>query len=342
MSGPLVSVALPTYNGERFLAEQLDSIYEQDWPNLEVVVSDDASSDGTAEILQRYAKRSGLRFSVNRRQLGLVRNFERAISSCRGELIALSDQDDLWKPNKLRRLVSSLEDYGLVYCSPQECLTEAGRIVVEPAFQPVVDFARRRGTGRVTRLLLAENWVVSHTVLFRREVAEKALPIPDHQTFHDAWLALVASTLGDGIRFLDERLQTYRRHPSSFTYVGSRPEAAGRTNVPRWKRFGATWRTKCKAEIARIGDALALPSLTSSDRAFGEMLVRFYESGLSKRLDWRAALIGARIGPCFATSHRPHQRSKLAVKGLIGGVLAGSSGRESATEGLAESPDDGN
>lgn len=332
MSRPLVSVALPTYNGERFLAEQLDSIYEQSWPNLEVVVSDDASTDGTVEILRRYAERSGLRFVVNQQRLGLVRNFERAISLCRGELIALSDQDDLWKPEKLQHLVSSLGNYGLVYCSPQECLTESGRIVVEPAFEPIIDFARRRGSGRVTRLLLAENWVVSHTVLFRREVAEKALPIPRHQAFHDAWLALVASTLGDGIRFLDESLQTYRRHPESFTYVGAHPGAGRRSGPQRWTRFGTTWRAKCEAEIARLGDALAELTLTSGDRAFGEQLVRFYQSGLSGRLDWRAAVIGARIAPCFATNHRRRQRAKLALKGLVGGVLARGSNSSPAAE----------
>ena len=70
---PLVSVAMATYNGERWLPEQLDSIYAQTWPELEVVVTDDASTDGTAEILERYARERGLRYEVNPERLGLVK-----------------------------------------------------------------------------------------------------------------------------------------------------------------------------------------------------------------------------------------------------------------------------
>ena len=82
-------------------------------------------------------------------------------------------------------------------------------------------FARAHGSGHPTRHLLAENWVVSHSVLFRRELIAHALPIPPHQPYHDGWLALVASKLG-GLAFVDERLQVYRRHEGSLTWA--RPE----------------------------------------------------------------------------------------------------------------------
>ncbi len=129
MTPPLVSVAIATWNGAKYLREQLETIYGQTGgiPEIEVVASDDASTDGTVAILAEYALSRGLRYVVNPSRLGLVRNFERAISLCTGELIALADQDDLWKPHKLATLVENLGDFTLIYCNSQEVLCPDGR-----------------------------------------------------------------------------------------------------------------------------------------------------------------------------------------------------------------------
>src|ERR1700741_3685870 len=108
---PLVSVALCTYNGEKFLEKQLDSIFLQDYSNLEIVVVDDCSKDNTWDILQRYAHNNErLRLYRNRRNLGYSRNFEKAIKLCRGDLIALADQDDIWEKEKIRILANSMDE----------------------------------------------------------------------------------------------------------------------------------------------------------------------------------------------------------------------------------------
>ncbi|HYG61335.1 MAG TPA: glycosyltransferase family 2 protein [Thermoanaerobaculia bacterium] len=313
MTARLVSVALATWNGARYLRQQLDSVYAQTWPNLEVVVTDDASTDGTAEILQEYAERRGLRFEVNPERHGLIRNFERAISLCRGDCIALCDQDDLWKPEKIERLMAGLGDATLVYCNTEEQMTPEGEVRPEPSFAPIQSFARAYGSGRPTRHLLAENWVVSHGVLFRRELVAHALPIPPHQPYHDGWLALVASTLG-GIRYLDERLQVYRQHPESLTWIP--PERRGR----RSGRFRATWRERCRKETERLQDASTLPTLTASDRAFLAELLTYHRSGLSRGLHWRSAVSGWRIAPYLATLHEKPGRWKLPVRALLGGL----------------------
>ena len=93
---PLISIAIATYNGEKYLEEQLDSIYAQTYKNIEVIVTDDCSSDKTVEILKKYYKSHGLKYVINETNLGFVKNFEKAISLCRGDYIALSDQDDIW------------------------------------------------------------------------------------------------------------------------------------------------------------------------------------------------------------------------------------------------------
>lgn len=323
MSGPLVSVAMATFNGARFLREQLDTIFAQSWPNLEVTVSDDRSDDETVSILEEYRERHGLLFSVAPERLGLVRNFERAIGLCRGDLIALADQDDLWKPHKLEELVKGLEpDFSLCYCDSREYLTEDGSIVAEEEYESIREWARTHGTGRVTKRLLAENWVVSHGMLFRREVARHALPIPPNQPFHDAWLALVASRLGGGIRHVDESLQIYRLHRWSYTYRGDEHRPPTPLRRLLGGELGRSWRARCRAEIARLGDARGLELLTPDEGRFLEHLLRYYCSGLSGSPDLRAAAIGLRIAPYISTNHGRGGRTRMALKGLLGGTLA--------------------
>lgn len=318
---PLVSIAMATWNGARFLGEQLDSIYAQAWPNLEVVATDDASTDGTAEILAEYTRSRGLRYEVNPERLGLVKNFERAIALCRGEYVALSDQDDVWKPHKIETLVESLGGATLAYCNVQEYIDHAGRPGFAAELEPIVRFARTHGSGHPTRYLLAENWVVSHSVLFRRELMVHALPIPPHQRFHDGWLALVASKLG-GIVYVDEPLQAYRRHEGSLTFA--RPEERTRQeSLPRALasgRFHASWRRRCEIETARLGDALGLPLLDASDRAFVGELMTYYRSGFSRGLHWRSFRSGVRVAPYVSTFHGSRGRWKLPLRALLGGM----------------------
>jgi len=322
VSQPLVSIAMATWNGARFLRQQLDTIYAQTWRNLEVVVSDDASTDGTAAILAEYAASRGLRFAVNPERLGLVQNFARAIALCHGELIALSDQDDLWKPHKVETLAANLGGFTLIYSSPVETLTAEGRLILDDVTGQVLDFARRRGTGSPTRCLLAENWVVSHTLLFRRELVRDALPIPPHQPFHDGWLALVASTLG-GIRYLDENLQTYRQHPASLTFLPpTERRGPGRALAALADgSFRDAWRRHCEFHLARLQDAAALPRLDGGDRAFLAELLAYYGSGLRAGRRWQGFRSGLRIAPQVATlNRRPGRRWRFALRALLGGV----------------------
>ncbi|HXO22251.1 MAG TPA: glycosyltransferase [Thermoanaerobaculia bacterium] len=318
MTSPLVSVAIATYNGAQYLREQLNTIYAQTWQNLEVVVSDDASTDGTSTILLEYAASRGLRHSVNPRRLGLVQNFARAISLCHGEFIALADQDDLWKPQKIEALVDNIGGFTLIYCNSQEVLTSEGFHEIDTTYQRIADFARAFGTGSPTRHLLAENWIVSHTLMFRRELLRHALPIPPHQPYHDGWLALVASKLG-GIKYLDERLQTYRRHPGSLTFVDAAERPHRRTPLAILDgTFGVAWRARCAAEMARLKDALELPLLDAEDRAFLNELLTYYGAGLRGGHGWLAFRAGWKIAPFVATLHGSWMRWKFPLRGFIG------------------------
>jgi glycosyltransferase involved in cell wall biosynthesis len=214
-SAPRVSIALCTWNGERYLAEQLDSLLAQDLGALELVACDDASSDATWDILQTYAPRFAQhRLVRNASNLGVHTNFQQALALCRGEWIAPCDQDDIWAPNKLSRLLGAAGDALLVYCDSQ---------LIDAAGRPLGE----RVSDRLPMLVGAHplafvfgNCVSGHASLLRRALLERALPMPAG-LYYDEWLAFVASSIAT-IAYVDEALVQFRQHDSNLTrFTGS-------------------------------------------------------------------------------------------------------------------------
>jgi glycosyltransferase involved in cell wall biosynthesis len=202
-----VSVAMATYNGERFLRKQLDSIYNQTYKNIEVVVGDDKSSDATVAILEEYKGRYGLRYFINEKRLGFIKNFEQVFTLCRGRFVALADQDDIWLPEKIDKLVNGIGEWSLIYSDAS--YIDENDTVFAPSikrFTEAIFF-----TGKPLRKLLFNNCVTGCTVLFKRELLDSALPIPQDERSHDWWLALVACK-SNGIFYIDEPLVLYRKH----------------------------------------------------------------------------------------------------------------------------------
>jgi len=116
----LVSIVMATYNGQDFLCQQIDSIIGQSYSNLEIIIQDDGSSDGTCNIVRRYAlKDSRIQFFKNKENLGIVQNFYDLIDKATGEYIAISDQDDIWKPNKIEFLINHIGIHSLIYSDSQ-------------------------------------------------------------------------------------------------------------------------------------------------------------------------------------------------------------------------------
>src|ERR1700712_2781618 len=114
---PLVSIVMATYNGERFLEAQMNSVLKQSYPSLEIIVVDDGSTDGTAAILQSYAKNYHyirLYFSEGK-NLGYIKNFERGCQLATGDYISFCDQDDIWHPDKTNILMNAIGNHPMVY-----------------------------------------------------------------------------------------------------------------------------------------------------------------------------------------------------------------------------------
>lgn len=225
-----VSVAMATYNGERFLEEQLDSIASQTHRPCELVVRDDASSDGTVALLRAFASRAPfpVRLIGGAERLGYVRNFEATIAACTGDLVALSDQDDVWLPHKLERLTAALDarpDALLAFSDAAligEGLEPLGQTMWEAVgLGPTVQ--RRIAAGGPRSPLLPGALVTGATVCFRASLVPLALPMA-LPYWHDAWLALVA-TLHGAVLPVPEALVLYRQHGGNA--LGA-PRKAGR------------------------------------------------------------------------------------------------------------------
>lgn len=222
-----LSVALCTYDGERFLGEQLGSIASQTRPPDELVACDDGSLDGTVAVLEEFA--AGAPFDVrverNDRRLGPARNFEKAALLCSGDIVAFSDQDDVWMPGKLAALAGVIEgDGGAAAVFTDAEVVGAGLEPMGLGMWESIGFdesARERfAGGGAVPVLLRTNVVTGATMAVRRSFLERALPLPEGW-MHDAWLALAAAWVG-GIRLVEGRLVAYRQHPAAQIGSGRR------------------------------------------------------------------------------------------------------------------------
>ena len=202
----LVSVAMATYNGSRFLRQQLDSILNQTYRGIEVVICDDRSQDNTVDILKEYSKANrNLHYYVNESRLGYIKNFERAIALCAGNYIALSDQDDVWLREKIAVLLEEIGDDLLIH-SDAKIINERGEILHSSFSEYSGKRVREVSFGSV----LIKNVVTCCTSLFKRALADKAGPFPSVIP-HDHWLALMAID-EKSLKYCAKPLSLYRKH----------------------------------------------------------------------------------------------------------------------------------
>lgn len=204
---PLISIALCTYNGEKFLEKQLQSILSQTYSNLEVVIVDDQSTDGTEEIVLEFSKADPrIKFFKNPENLGFNKNFEKAISLSKGEYIAISDQDDIWNPEKISMLFEHIGDNWVIFSNSalvNEQEVPTGENLIE---QVDLDHLQYKS-------FLFINHVTGHTSLLRREFLKYYLPIPE-QGYYDWWMGFIAA-YHEKIIFIDKILTKHRIHSQS-------------------------------------------------------------------------------------------------------------------------------
>ena len=212
-----ISVAMCTCNGARFVDEQLASIAGQERVPDELVVCDDASDDETPQRIERFARQAPfeVRLVRNERRLGVAGNFTKAMELCRGEIIALADQDDVWMPRKLARLADALDaapEAGFAF-SDAEMIDDEGRRLPYSLWQAVripPVWLRKMRDGRGLDVLLKRNIVTGATMAFRASYRDLVLPVGGGW-IHDGWIALLVSCFALSVP-VDERLIGYRQH----------------------------------------------------------------------------------------------------------------------------------
>jgi glycosyltransferase involved in cell wall biosynthesis len=246
-----VSVALCSYQGERYLEEQLDSIAHQTFPPDEIVVCDDASTDGTRRTLSAFRSKSSLpvRLYVNPERLGSTKNFERAITLCEGDLIFLSDQDDVWHREKLSTLVRVFDEspeVGAVFTDAEvvdEALTPRGYRLWE-----ILGFGedlQRRFATRAFDIVLNRPVVSGMTLGFRASFRDLIVPIPSDWV-HDYWISLLIGSVAE-VAHVPRPLVKYRQHKG---------QSIGVVKAPGLQKKRGLWEIVEDKRKARDGSTL--------------------------------------------------------------------------------------
>lgn len=202
-----VSIAMTTYNGAKYLQEQLDSFVIQSSMPHELIVCDDGSTDSTIEILETFRQHAPFIVHIHRNEanLGFTKNFEKALSKCTGDLIFLSDQDDIWYPNKIKILEKTFE------CHPdKQILIHDGDLVDE--------HCTSQGITKLGQVISGygndDKFITGALTAIRSTFLPLVTPIPDGIQGHDIWIHKMARLL-DTRLVLNQSLQNIRRHSSN-------------------------------------------------------------------------------------------------------------------------------
>ena len=235
MNKPLIAVVLASYNSEKYISQQLDSILSQSWP-CNIHIFDDASTDGSVQLIQKkYLKYKNITLTTNKKNLGYVRNFEQGIKMVHelgANYIALSDQDDIWKADKLQKmmatlLTSELNEPKLAY-SDLRMINSDSTVIHQSYFKYRGYASRLSGSTHSLPIALGQNGVMGNTILMNRQLVELALPFPNHLHSHDYWISLIAQLHGKCF-FIKEALVDYRIHETNTSNSINTLNSAART-----------------------------------------------------------------------------------------------------------------
>lgn len=220
---PPISVAMATYNGGKYLVEQLDSILSQTLKPVEIIICDDQSTDNTSAILENYQRKGLLKYYINEKRLGFIGNFKKAVSLCNPDnFIALSDQDDIWLPSKLSLAAQYIKDVdetdtpAMVYSDL--ILVDQDKNLINPSFRSELG---QGGYIYCLETLFFGCFVNGCTMLMNPAMRSYFSTIPDQGALnHDTWMSMIAYTFGRAA-ILPQPQVYYRSHANNATELGS-------------------------------------------------------------------------------------------------------------------------
>lgn len=211
----MISIALASYNGSKYIREQLDSIIAQTYQDFELIVCDDCSTDNTMQILKEYAaKDCRIKINANEHNIGFKKNFEKAVSLCSGQFIALSDQDDIWLPNHLEVLYNNIGDNAVAVGDAILMDGKGKDFGMNLKYQMGIDRQYHNSLEMALTILCYRNWMQGASMLLNRKYIGYFLPMPDCVKFHDVWISLIAC-LHSKLAFIDTPVTKYRQHANN-------------------------------------------------------------------------------------------------------------------------------
>ena len=223
-----MSIVMATYNGAKYLVEQLDSIFAQTLVPDEIIIVDDCSIDNTWQVLSEYARRCPqIKLYRNDANLGVVKTFEVALSLCTGEFIALADQDDYWLPNKLELLMANIGSNWLIHSDAY--IADENLNVISESYSQLKPYH-----DNSLAMYLLRNNVTGCTVLIHRDLLKLALPFPPNVIMHDHYLALCAKYYAK-LSYLSLPLLKYRQHAQNV--VGSGESQSYSAMVANYQKY---------------------------------------------------------------------------------------------------------
>lgn len=202
---------MATYNGEKYIKEQIDSILKIMTSEDELIISDDGSTDNTLNIISKY---NDERIKVVKGpHNGVKQNFANAIENASGKYIFLSDQDDIWKDNKIERVLNEFETNNVsVVIHDAEVIDENLKVIIP-------SFFKHRNSGKGIIKNIYKNTYIGCCMAFNSDLKKYILPIPNDIEMHDQWIGILAETKGNGSAFIKEKLIKYRRHGNNVSQM---------------------------------------------------------------------------------------------------------------------------
>lgn len=220
-----ISVAMAAYNGQKYIADQIESILNQLYPTDELVVSMDFSTDQTEEIVLEYAKKDSRIHLITGPSKGVIKNFENAIAYTQNEIIFLADQDDFWLPGKVERVLKEFEDPDVQVVMHDASIVDENMEVKESSY-----FAYRHVRLGIKENIL-KNSYIGCCMAFKSSLKDCVIPFPKKIPMHDQWIGLIGELEGKNV-LIPEVYLLYRRHEENKTDM----KHSGIRQMIKWRK----------------------------------------------------------------------------------------------------------
>jgi Glycosyltransferases involved in cell wall biogenesis len=304
----MIYIVMCTFNGEKYIREQLQSIVDNTIENWNIIILDDQSDDNTVEIIKAYQKKypDKIFFKVNQVKKGAIINFlngiyEVGLHITKDDYIMLCDQDDVWNSDKIEKTMNGMNELVSAYGNHIPLLVCTDVSVVDDALNIVNGSFRRMNHYWVSKLdfphLMMENKVQGCTTMLNKSMAEMLDKFPQRATMHDGWLALIASAFGE-IKYIDEPTMKYRQHSNNVQgSIGYKNDVKNKLlnlggqrkivmdTTPQIKEFLEIYKDRLPEHIKRMATAFSsLPQQNFFVRRYNIIRYHMWKSGIIRNI----------------------------------------------------------